>query len=450
MASSRSSALLSPRTKSTKLTKTTGIPFEPKFTSAYDNAFEQYAIDNGIYPPFHVFPDNRPTRKPYNLDTDRQILLVSRPSLSLSLFTESAFEDFQRSNNTVSETTVRCNVIPIIAGNSDIPNEADLLFTNIEPIVEALPIKAKPDFFDGALAGDIHPKIRNADEDGNLNKLIIPTKHASAPVAPNFFLETKAAKGGADVALRQALYDGSIGARAMHALQNYGAEEPACDGNAYTYSSTYHAGTATLQLYAHHPAAPTAPGSGPEYHMTLVKAFAMTSDRDTFVQGATAFRNARNLAQTHRVRFIQAANAKARQSGVEAPPEPETTVAAAEQYEDSSADEFVDCEDYATQAVGSEDDAAPGDVDGESALPHYLEDEEPSQESTALGAEPAMSFATSVTSSFSAQSQTSSKRNRDSPPPNPRPCKKHDAKKHDSTKKRIRRGTPRRASESSA
>ncbi|KAL2255536.1 hypothetical protein VTK26DRAFT_3174 [Humicola hyalothermophila] len=172
--------------------------------------------------------------------------------------------------------------------------------------------------------------------------------------------------------------------------------------------------------------------------MTQIKAFAMTSDRDTFVQGATAFRNARDAAQRHRDSFIQAANAKARQSGVEAPPEPDTTVATAEEYEDSTADKFVDCEESPIQAVGTEDYVARGDVDVGPALPQYLEDEEPSQESTSLGAEPAMSFATSFTSSFTAQSQISSKRSRDSPPSsNSRP-----RKKHDSAKKRTHQSMP--------
>jgi hypothetical protein len=76
--------------------------------------------------------------------------------------------------------------------------------------------------------------------------------------------------------------------------------------------------------------------------------------------------------------------------------------------------------------------AAPGDVD-----------EEPSQESTSLGAEPAMSL--SLTSSFASQSQISSKRDRDSPPSNSRP-----RKKHDSGKERARRSTPPRAASSSA
>lgn len=240
----------------------------------------------------------------------------------------------------------------------------------------------------------------NTDEEGNLNKLIIPTKHASAPVAPNFFLETKAPSGGADVGLRQALHNGAIGARAIHTLQNYGAEEPPFDGNAYSYSSTYHDGT--LKLYAHHVTSPTVPGGRPEYHMTQVRGFAMTSDRETFVQGATAFRNARDLAQMYRDNFIQAANAKARQSDVEAPPEAEIPVSV--EHSEESTEEFVDCEDYPrSQAVGTEDDTVPGDVEEAPALPQYLYtvDEEPSQESTSLGAKPAISFATSFASSFS-------------------------------------------------
>lgn len=82
------------------------------------------------------------------------------------------------------------------------------------------------------------------------------------------------------------------------------------DGNAYTYSSTYHSGTGTLQLYAHHVTAPTTQEGLPEYHMTQMKAYALTSDRESFVQGATAFRNARDLAQRHRDTFIQNANSR--------------------------------------------------------------------------------------------------------------------------------------------
>ncbi|KAL2262699.1 hypothetical protein VTK26DRAFT_406 [Humicola hyalothermophila] len=425
MASSSSSASSNRRTKSTKSAKATNVSSNTKPTSAYDDAFEQHAIDNSIYPEGYEHPDGRRTPEPDNIDQLRLELAAARASLSPSQFPDSAFRNFKKKNNTASESTVKRNVIPIIAGNADIPNEGDLHFTNIESMTGGLTVKAVPDFFDGARLGDIHPRIRDEKEEGNLNKLIIPTKHASAPVAPNFFLETKAPRGGADVAQRQAMLDGAIGARAMHVLQNYSKEKPAYDGNAYTYSSTYHAGT--LTLYVHHATPPTVHGGRAEYHMTQVNAFAMTSDRDTFVRGATAFRNARDNAQKHRDSFIQAANAWASRSEVGAPPEAEITVAVAEQCEEST-DEFVDCEDYpGLQDVGAKDHVASGDVDERPALPLYLstEDEEPSQESTSLGVEPDMSFATSFASSFS-HSRTGSKRTKSpcSPPSNSQPRKK--------------------------
>jgi hypothetical protein len=45
-------------------------------------------------------------------------------------FSESAFRDFKRKNNTKSEGTVMRNVIPIPAGGASIPNEGNLAFTN--------------------------------------------------------------------------------------------------------------------------------------------------------------------------------------------------------------------------------------------------------------------------------------------------------------------------------
>jgi hypothetical protein len=226
----------------------------------------------------------------------------------------------------------------------------------------------------------------------------------------------------------------------MHALQNYGEEEPTYDGNAYTYSSTYHAGT--LKLYEHHVTAPTAPDGRPEYHMSQVKAYALTSDLETCVAGIGAFRNARDLAQRHRDEFIQGANARARRSDALLVDEPRA--AEAQQYGDPGSDEFVDCEEYlASGAVATETiTASSRHVDEGTVLSQYFyaEDKEHSQESTSLDAmEPAMSFTTSPTSSFSTPSVTRSKRNRGSrsPPTQPRVPKKQNL-----AKRRTRDGTP--------
>ena len=260
--------------------------------------------------------------------------------------------------------------------------------------------------------------------------MIIPTKRADVPVVPNFYLEAKAPGGGAEAVRRQACLEGAYGARAMHILRSYGEEEePVYDSKAYTYSSTYHAGT--LRLYAHHVTAPTTSGggNGAGVHMTQVKGFDMLSDRDACADGIKHFRNARDLAQRHRDEFIQDANARARRSDTLPLDEPEA--AEARPYRDSGSDDFVDCEEYV---------ASRGVATKVSSLPQYLsaKDEEHSQESTSLGAvEPAMSFATSFTSSFSTQSPARSKRNRVSRSP---PTESKLLKKQNVGKKRVRHG----------
>lgn len=59
-------------------------------------------------------------------------------------------------------------------------------------------------------------------------------------------------KGGADVAKRQACYDGAVGTRGMYKQQSYG-DEPVYDEHAYTVGTTYHTGTGTVQMYTTRP-----------------------------------------------------------------------------------------------------------------------------------------------------------------------------------------------------
>ncbi|KAI0965364.1 hypothetical protein F4678DRAFT_452862 [Xylaria arbuscula] len=272
MASNRSSRS-SGFSRNTHTTNTTSISSKSKKSSAYDNNFEQHLNDNNIYLPQHRLPGNHRPPKPENIGELLAGLSASRASLSPSHFDESVFKDFQQKNESKSEGTVMRTVVPIIAGNANIPNEGHLPFTNLKSLTNEVTAMPVPDFFDGARTSDVYAQVRH-----DLNKTIIPTKHAGGPVVANFFLEAKAPKGGADVARRQACHDGAYGAHAMHSLQNYGKEEPIYDNNAYAFSSTYHAGTGTLQLYAHHPTAPNTPGERPAYHITQLKAYALTSN----------------------------------------------------------------------------------------------------------------------------------------------------------------------------
>ena len=89
-------------------------------------------------------------------------------------------------------------VFPIISGDADLLNKEGPVHTRLDPIANNTAVDANPDLYDGACLGDINAKARE-----DLGRSIIPTGHATAPVAPNFFMEAKAAKGGADMAKRR-------------------------------------------------------------------------------------------------------------------------------------------------------------------------------------------------------------------------------------------------------
>ncbi|KAH8781060.1 hypothetical protein F5883DRAFT_685314 [Diaporthe sp. PMI_573] len=174
-------------------------------------------------------------------------------------------------------------------------------FRNLDPLTDGAIAAPKPDIYYGSISQQLNPTVRN-----ELGHHIAPSAAYNRPIVPNFFLEVKGPDGTPAVMMRQIRHDGAVGARAIHSLQNYGAKEPVYDGKAYTYSSAYQNGH--LQLYAHHTTA--APGGQPEYHTSELRDFAMRGSRENFLEGATAFRNARDLAREHRDTFIRHANSK--------------------------------------------------------------------------------------------------------------------------------------------
>lgn len=213
------------RSRQTNSTAATSVTSKARKSSAYNDNFEQHLIDYNIYPEGYEHPESRSTPEPNNSNQTHQDLLASRASLSPSRFPESVFRDFKRKNKTKSEGSIRRNVIPLIAGDSNTPNESNMQFTNLIPLTDESTVEAVPDYFDGAKASDFHSVVRR--------ELVIPTKHANVPIIPNFFLEAKGPSGSVSVAEKQACYNGAHGARAMHALQNYKLAESTYDGNAY-------------------------------------------------------------------------------------------------------------------------------------------------------------------------------------------------------------------------
>ena len=279
-------------------------------SSPYNGDFEQRLIDTGIFP-------HNDASEPQNLEDIREYVLKPRPSLSPSHFDERKFKEFSAlRKRAVNEASAMAEIIPIIAGESRKKHRyvMDSQFTNMAPIMEDA-TKRKPDMYDGARPGQIDARIRRS-----LDTYIVPSKDSNHPMIPNFFLEGKSAKGRADVATRQACYDGAIGARAMYSVQNYGATEPQHDGNAYSFSSTYHNGTGTLQLYATHSTQSAAPGEPSHYHMSEIDSHAMTGNSRKFREGATSFRNLRDLGKSYRDNFIRQANDAVRHAPEFSPP----------------------------------------------------------------------------------------------------------------------------------
>ncbi|OAQ60166.1 hypothetical protein VFPPC_10596 [Pochonia chlamydosporia 170] len=382
MENSRSSSSGSRQTQSTRATSVSSRGG----SSRYGKEFDRHLLDYGIY------MNNRKS-KPANVRDIQRNLEHSRASLSPSQLSEETFEAFQRKNeDAVFESDVVANVIPVICGNCDIPSKQNALFTELEPLTNSNAVRPKPDLFDGANFEDLHDEART---DPEIKKTNIPTKHATIPVSPNFFLEVKGPDGNASVAQRQACYDGAYGARAMHALQSYRTAERAYDQNAYTLSSTYHDGQ--LKLFAHHVTGPTTIGGRPQYHMTPLKSFSMTNTRETFIEGATAFRNARSLAKTYRDAFIQATNIRTRPGT----PNPQGNEENWKDADDALQGHIADaCKSTSTD--GKESNEALQSPQTDDGSPN------PSQASTVLGKEdPSLSFATSFTSSFTSDKPSS-------------------------------------------
>lgn len=274
-------------------------------TSAYDGGFEQHLIDHNVYPEGYGGFSN--LREPHNCEEIHARLAIPRASLSPSRFSREDFWNFKEKNqDALTENKVMSKVFPIIAGTCDIPSQENLLFGNLKDLTDGSITKAKPDFFDGTRPAELHRQIR-----ADLDPYIVPSTNTTAPCVPNFFTEGKGADGSSAVCKRQALYDGALGARGVHELRSYIDGGKSYDNNAYTITSTYHGGTGDLTIYSTHPTPSNDPQNPIEYRMTQLDGWKMTRAPDTFRQGATALRNARDWAQEKRKELIAAANGKA-------------------------------------------------------------------------------------------------------------------------------------------
>ncbi|OJD21903.1 hypothetical protein ACJ73_06756 [Blastomyces percursus] len=294
----RAESSLSSTSRGTKTTTKTSS------TSAYSRNFQQILIDHGVYADGYEYPDGEIPSQPKNMDEIVERLAQPRSSLAPSRFSEGDFRKFKRADaNASKERPVATPVIPTLEGRISNPKcvGGDHLFGNLAPLTDGTLASAKPDHFYGA-----RPEQLNRQISDDLSYHIVPSTQDDLPMRPNLFLEAKGPDGSLAVAMRQACYDGALGARGMQSLQSYQQDEPTYDNNAHTLTSIYHGGT--LKMYATHIHKSDNPDSRPEYIMTQLRSYSLTDTAETFRQGASAYRNARDWAKDKRDGFIGVAN----------------------------------------------------------------------------------------------------------------------------------------------
>ena len=294
------------KTKETTATKThdTAATGTNKSLTPYNPLFQQALLESCIYPPYHECLDGTPAPQPENLNYIRRKLARRRPSLSSSEFSEKEYMAFIRKDaDSTNETEVGREVIPVIQGilKSGKTAKSDILFANLTPFTTHKKVASgKPDSFHGAISQQLELSIRE-----KLDQLIIPSTQKNI-ILPNHFTAIKGPDGRTSVARRQANYDGYLGARGIHALQNYGQAEPIFDNKAYTFAFIYQ--SPVLSVFVCHPVQPTDPGKSPSYYLTPVRYFAMLDNVETWREGAKWYRNAIDLAKKWRDDFIRLAN----------------------------------------------------------------------------------------------------------------------------------------------
>lgn len=289
--------------KRAKSGRESGTSSSTRKTSTYDPAFEQHLIDFDIYPEGHN--DNEGSEEPANIEDIHRRLAQPRPSLSPTRFTRKEFLEFRKKNReALTKNTVMSKAFPIIAGTADIPSQENLYFGSLKHLTDGSIAKAKPDFYNGARPAKLNKQIRE-----QLSEYIEPSTKKNAPLLANFFTEAKGPDGKAPINELQAMYNGALGARGIHELRSYIGQETLFDNNTYTITSTYHH-SGLLTIYITHPTPSEDPTNPTKYRITQLDGWHITGNPDTFRQGASALRNARDWAEEKREELIAAANDK--------------------------------------------------------------------------------------------------------------------------------------------
>ncbi|KAI9041906.1 uncharacterized protein KD926_006243 [Aspergillus affinis] len=244
-----------------------------------------------VLPSCYWYGKTEEENEPENLAEIRR-LATPRPDLSLSGFSAEDFKKVETAYCTAFKRwELSASAIPFIEGYNPQDAGGGTLFNNLALPTEDTSTQTKPDIYNGARRGRLDQKIRK-----DLKNLIIPSPKDGLPVPPNFFMEAQGDPGDPNVAKRQACFYGALGARGIQALRSYQPGKSHCetvyDNRVYTITAAYIDGV--LSLFAHHLKGPTDQVKRPTCFMVPLKSFLLMESLESFREGATAYRNARD------------------------------------------------------------------------------------------------------------------------------------------------------------
>ncbi|KAM3511646.1 hypothetical protein MY11210_004730 [Beauveria gryllotalpidicola] len=279
--------------------------------TVYDANFELYLQQQGIFRESIRFDNGKRIPEPRNLQEIYKRVFEQRNDERPPGLDDQCFHCFIDMNMKPSEFTEMRRVIPTIAGPETDQEVYEASFDNLEPIGDVAFVCPTPDIFDGARCRDLDEDVCKELRHQIIPSIRYPYRKNRHRIVPNWFVEARVRSANTDACKRQICYASAYGARAMHALQNYGRspDEKVYDGNAYTYSAVYVVESRCLEIFAHHIA--RAANGQEQYFMTRVCEFNMTESRTSFRKGTNAFRNARDVAREYRDAFIKEANDRA-------------------------------------------------------------------------------------------------------------------------------------------
>lgn len=283
----------------------------PESMGPYDTAFEQHPIDHHILPDDHEYPDGQMTPEPGNMHAIRAALERPRASPSAPALSDTDFHKFCRANRLAKTARqVISTIVPTLEG--EIVDRkcvaGGIPLNNFDHLTNGTLAVGSPDFYYGARPEQLAMDIRK-----QLGGHIVPSTQHDLPILPNFFLQAKGSNASMEVALRQACYNGALGARAMHTLlQSYGQSVPRYDNKAYVLTSSYLSGT--LTMFTVHPLPPAKSNHRPGFAMTVINSWSMIGNYTAFLQAVTAYQNGLDWAKQQRDEAIAYANAIAAMS----------------------------------------------------------------------------------------------------------------------------------------